>query len=181
MAAKHILSLEVLSVSNPEVFSIKDTSTYAENLKIDCPELLITVPGFTQPALIKVTKNFDLTINACALNVQTTNCDNTRVMIPDGLYIIRYQVSPHDKSYVEYNHLRITNIMKQYYDKLCDLDIKPCVPDSDRKRLIDELNDIRLYIDAAVAKVEYAATPQAGLELFNFAKTQLNKITCPTC
>ena len=56
MAAKHILSLEVLNVSNPEVFSIKDTSTYAKNLKIDCPELLITVPGFNKPALIKVTK-----------------------------------------------------------------------------------------------------------------------------
>ena len=123
MAAKHILSLEVLSVSNPEVFSIKDTSTYAENLKIDCPELLITVPGFTQPALIKVTKNFDLTINACALNVQTTNCDNTRVMIPDGLYIIRYQVSPHDKSYVEYNHLRTANLKKLYYHLLMKKEI----------------------------------------------------------
>ena len=47
------------------------------------------------------------------------DCNSNRVIIPDGLYIIRYQVSPHDKAYVEYNHLRITNIMKQYYDKLC--------------------------------------------------------------
>tara|TARA_R100000152_G_C6754645_1_gene178352 strand:- start:850 stop:1395 length:546 start_codon:yes stop_codon:yes gene_type:complete len=181
MAAKHILSLEVLPVSNIEVLSIKDTSTYAKNLNIHCPELLITVPGFTQPALIKVTEGFDLTINACALNVQTKNCSNTRVLIPDGVYIIRYQVSPHDKAYVEYNHLRTTNLMKQYYDKLCDLDIKPCVPSSDRKRLLDDLSDIRAYIDAAVAKVEYAANPQAGLELFNFAKRKLDKITCPTC
>ena len=181
MAAKHILSLEVLSVSNPEVFSIKDTSTYAKNLKVDCPELLISTPGFNTPSLIKVTEGFDLSINACSLNIQTTNCSNARVMIPDGIYIIRYQVSPHDKVYVEYNHLRITNIMKQYYDKLCQLDITPCVPNSDRKRLIDQLNDIRLYIDAAVAKVEYAASPEAGLELFNFAKSTLDKITCPTC
>ena len=39
----------------------------------------------------------------------------------------------------------------------------------------------RMYIDAAVAKVEYAANPSAGLELFNFAKRLLSKITCPTC
>ena len=181
MAAKHILSLEALPVSNPEVFSLRDTSTYAKNLNVDCPEILITTPGFLQPALIKVTKNFDLNINACSLNIQTNNCNTTRVPIPDGLYIIRYQVSPHTKAYVEYNHLRITSIMKQYYDKLCQLDITPCVPTSDRKRLIDELTDIRLYIDAAVAKVEYAASPEAGLELFKFAKTRLNKITCPTC
>ena len=36
-------------------------------------------------------------------------------------------------------------------------------------------------IDAAVAKVEYCASPQAGLELYNFAKRKLDKITCPTC
>ena len=35
MAAKHILSLEVLPVSNTEVFSVKDTSTYAKNLRVD--------------------------------------------------------------------------------------------------------------------------------------------------
>lgn len=181
MAAKHILSLEALPVSNPEVFSLRDTSTYTKNLNVDCPELLITAPGFIRPALIKVTKNFDLNITACSLNIQTSNCDNTRSGIPDGLYIIRYQISPHDKAYVEYNHLRITNIMKQYYDKLCQLDITPCVPSSDRKRLIDDLTDIKLYIDAAVAKVEYASNPEAGLELFKFAKIRLNKITCPTC
>ena len=38
-----------------------------------------------------------------------------------------------------------------------------------------------MYIDAAVAKVEYASNPNAGLELFNFAKKLLGKITCPTC
>ena len=61
------------------------------------------------------------------------------------------------------------------------IDITPCVPTSERKKLLDELSDIRVYIDAAVAKVEYAASPQAGLELFNFAKRKLDKITCPTC
>jgi hypothetical protein len=181
MAAKHILSLEVLSVSNTEIFSIKDTSTYAENLNVDCPELLITLPGFTKPSLVKVSRDFDLSLNGCALNVQTTNCNNIRVSIPDGVYIIRYQVSPHDKTYVEYNHLRITNLMKQYYDKLCKLDILPCVPSSDIKRMLDEMGDIKMYIDAAVGKVEYASNPQAGIELFNFAKKQLNKIACPTC
>jgi len=59
MAAKHILSLEVLNVSNPEVFAIKDTSKYAKNLKVDCPEVLITPPGFNKPALIKVQAGFD--------------------------------------------------------------------------------------------------------------------------
>ena len=181
MAAKHILSLEVLDVSNPEILSIRDTSQYTKNLKVDCPELLITVPGFNKPALIKVTEGFDLNITACSLNIQTVSCNSTRALIPDGLYIIRYQISPHSKSYVEYNHLRVTNLMKQYYDKICKLDIEPCEPTSDKKRLIDEMTDIKLYLDAAKSKVEYCVTPQAGVELYNFAKAKLEKITCPTC
>ncbi len=181
MAAKHILSLEVLNVSNPDVLAIKDTSKYAKNLEVDCPEVLITSPGFNTPALIKVKEGFDLVLESCALGTQTTGCNSTRQVLADGLYIIRYQVSPHKKAYVEYNHLRITNIMQAWYDKMCKLDIQPCEPGSDQQRLMDEMKDIKLYIDAAKAKVEYCASPDAGLELYTFAKSKLNKITCSNC
>ena len=47
MAEKHILSLEVPRVANCKIFTIKDTSQYTTLLPVDCPELLITVPGFS--------------------------------------------------------------------------------------------------------------------------------------
>lgn len=181
MAAKHILSLEVLDVSNPEVFAIKDTSKYAPNLEVDCPEVLITPPGFNKPALIKVAEGFDLVLETCSLGIQTTDCNSSRQTLPDGLYIIRYQVSPHSKSYVEYNHLRITNIMKTYYDKLCKLDLQACEPSFETDKLMDEMKDVKLFIDAAKAKVEYCMSPSAGLELYTFAKSKLNKIICSNC
>lgn len=168
-------------MSNLDVFAIKDTSKYAKNLKVDCAEILITPPGFNQPALIKVKEGFDLVLESCALGIQTVDCNSTRSALPDGLYIIRYQVSPHSKSYVEYNHLRISSIMKTWYDKLCKIDIQTCEPTSDRKKLMDEMADIKLYIDAAKAKVEYCASPDAGLELYSFAKSKLSKITCSNC
>ena len=121
MANKHILSLEVPEVSNCEIFRVKDTSQYTEDLHVDCPELLITPPGFNAPKLIKVTPGFDLSINACTLGIQTEGCleptdDGTisstgRSTIPDGIYIVRYSVSPNDRVYVEYNVLRTTTIM----------------------------------------------------------------------
>ena len=60
MANKHILSLEVQPVANCEILSIRDTSQYTDDLAIDCPELLITAPGFNSPTLIKVQPYFDL-------------------------------------------------------------------------------------------------------------------------
>ena len=71
MAAKHILSLEIPTVSDCNVFTIKDTSQYAEYLNISCPQLLITVPGFKNPKLLEVPSKFILNLNACALDIQT--------------------------------------------------------------------------------------------------------------
>ena len=58
MASKHILSLEVPTVTNCEILSIRDTSQYTDLMPVDCPELLVTVPGFNGPSLISVSKDF---------------------------------------------------------------------------------------------------------------------------
>ena len=178
MANKHILSLEVSPVSNCEVLCIKDTSQYSSDLAIDCEELLITPPGFNNPSLIVVKHGFDLCLNSCALSVQTTNCGDSRSNISDGVYIIRYSVSPNEKVYVEYNHLRVANILAKYNHILCDIDMKPCEPDSERAEVISELGYIRTLIDAAVAKVEYCQSPEEGMELYKYAKRRLDKIDC---
>ena len=139
---------------------------------------MITPPGFNSPSLIKVQKGFDLCINSCALSIQTTDCGDTRTTIPDGIYIIRYSVSPNDKVYVEYNHLRVTTLLTSYYKILCDIDMKPCEPSSERAEVISELSYIKTLIDAAVAKVEYCQSPNDGMELYNYAKRRLAKIDC---
>jgi hypothetical protein len=178
MANKHILSLEILPVSNCEILCIKDTSQYTKDLAVDCEELLITPPGFNSPSLIKVKQGFDLCINNCALGLQTTDCGDKRTAIPDGIYIIRYSVSPNDKVYVEYNHLRVATLLKSYYKILCDIDMKPCEPSSERADVIAELGYIKTLIDAAVAKVEYCQSPNDGMALYNYAKKRLGNIDC---
>ena len=194
MAIKHILSLDIPSgdcSSNCELFPIIDTSQYDSNLGVSCPEILITAPGYTSPKLIETTilKNSAgiwegfgrLNLSACALGLQTTSCSSTRTSINDGIYIIRYSVSPNDIAYVEYNHLRTTEILTTYYKKLCELDVTPCEPSSTFKDLMGEMKYIRTLIDAAKAKVEFCQSPNEGMELYNFAKAKLKKITCSVC
>jgi len=186
MAAKHILSLEVLDVSNTKYLSIRDTSKYAKGLGTDCAELLITPPpakGTTnkKTSIIEVKPGFDLNITACAMNLQLMSCNEIRTDIPDGVYVIKYQLSPHNKTYVEYNHLRTTGLMKMYYEKLCKLELAACEPDSTRKKLMSEMNVIRMLIDGAKSKVKYCSQPDAGIELFNFAKKKLERIVCKQC
>tara|TARA_Y100000034_G_C6819205_1_gene368781 strand:- start:404 stop:952 length:549 start_codon:yes stop_codon:yes gene_type:complete len=181
MAAKHILSLEVPTVANCEILKITDTSQYADNLDVDCAQLLITPPGSVYVAPISVQQGFDLNINPCALSMQSTGCDENRINLPDGIYIIRYSVAPNDKVYVEYNILRTTILLSTYYKKLCELDVKPCEPSSSKEQLLGEMKYIRTLIDAAKAKIEYCQSPSEGMELYNFAKKKLTKITCDVC
>jgi len=104
MADRHILSLEIPQVSNCDLLCIKDTSQYSTDLAIDCEELLVTLPGYTVPVLVKVTNGFDMCLTACTLGQQKLNCGKSQDKIPDGIYIIRYSVSPNSKVFVEYNH-----------------------------------------------------------------------------
>tara|TARA_B100000902_G_C27309735_1_gene917637 strand:- start:2838 stop:3413 length:576 start_codon:yes stop_codon:yes gene_type:complete len=180
MAKQHILSLEIPAVSNCELLCIKDTSQYNKELAVDCEELLITLPGYTVPVLIKVDKDFDMCLTACTLALQTTNCGVTQEKIPDGIYIVKYSVSPNSKVYVEYNHLRVTRLLNTYYEVLCDLDVQACQPNSTKQDLLAEMSYIRTMIDAAVSNVEYCQSSAQGMQLYNYAKERLNKIACPS-
>ena len=185
MADKHILSLEVPAVTNCEILSIKDTSQYTSLLPVDCPELIITTPGFNSASLIKLDAftpgtgtSFDINISACQLGLQTVDCGTTRSALSDGVYIIKYSVAPNDKVYVEYNHLRITKILTLYYKILCDLDLKTCEPTIDRKDLVDRMYYLRTLIDAAVSKVEYCTSPSQGMDMYNYVLKEFQKIDC---
>lgn len=180
MADRHILSLEIPTVSNCNLLCIKDTSQYSKELAIDCEELLITLPGYSVPVLVKVDNGFDMCLTACTLALQKTDCGTKQENIPDGIYIIKYSVSPNSKVYVEYNHLRVTKLLTKYYEVLCDLDVQASQPDSEKQQLLAEMAYIKTLIDAAVSNVEYCQSSAQGMQLYNYAKTRLNKISCPT-
>ena len=132
--ANHVLSLEVPTVMNSCIMKLFDTSVYTTLLPVTCPTLNITVPGFGYSVQLDTTENFAETITACDLQLQTTNCGTTYVDIPDGIYIIKYSVSPNELVYVEYNHMRITQALIKYNKVLCDVDAAACDPPAQIKK-----------------------------------------------
>lgn len=181
MASKHQLSLELPESNNIRVMRIADTSFYAEDVNVDCALLSITPPGFNQPRNIEVIKGFNMPLNACTLGLQNTGCQSAVQPIPDGIYIIRYSVSPNDTTFVEYNHLRITQTNNRYFNLLCELEMGACEPDADIKEKLNELRLIKSFMDAAKAKVEYCHDSEKGMELLAYAKKRLDKITNALC
>jgi hypothetical protein len=187
--ANHVLSLEVPFVMNPCIMKIFDTSVYTTNppIPITCPTLNITVPGFGYSNQIEGAVMTDfvdsghITLTACDLQLQTVGCGTQYADLPDGIYIIKYSVSPNDQVYVEYNYMRITQAMNKYYKVLCDVDAAACEPPFKVKQKLEELRLIKMYLDAAISKVEFCHEPQKGMSLYNYALKLLNKMTCTNC
>lgn len=184
MAYKHQLSLEVPETNNCSVFRITDTSIYDEHVPVTCPELQITSPGYNQPVLINPLQGFNLILNGCTLGIQTSGCGSVSEVLPDGIYHIRYSVSPNDKVFVEYNYLRTCQVLNKYFSELCKLELAACEPTPTVKEQLNELRLIKSFIDAAKAKVEQCNELHQGMELFKYAQERLHKYAsggCSTC
>ena len=123
--ATNSLSLNIPNIMTDCILRIEDTSIYEPLLPYICPTVQVLVPGYkdcvsfndtTDP---EVVKGFIFNLSACDLEVQTSNCTTQFDTIPDGIYVIKYALSPFDKMYVEYNHLRVTALRKKLKDEWC--------------------------------------------------------------
>ena len=182
--AQHKLSLEAPDTLNLAILRLVDTSIYNNMVNVECPLLEVTLPGFNYSVQFdgsQIAPGFMLNLNACDLEVQTQNCGTKFNNLPDGIYVIRYSVSPNEIIYVEYNHLRVTNLLSNYQKILCELDITACEPSSELSKKMALLREIRTYIDAAKAKVEICHEPKKGMELYTYAQKLLAKFDCRSC
>lgn len=179
-AYAHQLFLDIPHTNNPRVFRIFDSSIYTDKLPVTCGVLQITPPGFNTPTSIDVLPGFNLVLNACTLGIQSHGCGDTSESLPDGIYIVRYSVSPNDKVYVEYTHLRVTQFINRYNQKLCNLEMSSCEPEADIKKELDELRLIKSFIDAAKVKVEDCHENKEGMDLLIYAQKRLRKMDCDT-
>jgi len=182
--AEHVLSLEAPDTMTPCILRVVDTSVYNSDVEVKCQILEITLPGFNQAVQFgedDIDLGFIRNFTACDLQVQIDDCGTTFSDLSDGIYILKWSVSPNDQIYVEYNHLRITNALIRYNMVLCELDMGTCEPDAELAKKMKDLNQIRMYLDAAKAKVEICHEPLKGMELYNYAITLLDKFECRSC
>lgn len=180
--SQHKLSLEVPSVLNGCIMKIIDLSVYAELIPVKCIQLLITIPGFSSSYFVEdISKNFSLNLTACDLSIQKINCGKDFNDLPDGIYVLKYSVSPNDIVFVEYNHLRITKALNKLQKAYCELDLENCESTPERKKKLADVRLINDFLMAAKANVEYCRKASKGLELYKEAMRMLDKLNCLKC
>jgi len=178
----HKLSLEAPDTLNICQLRLIDTSVYDPNMLVKCPLLQVTAPGFSTSFYVaNIAPEFMKNLTACDIGLQKVGCGTTLNPLSDGIYILKWSVSPNETVYVEYNHLRITAALIKVRKILCDLDISDCEPPIEVRKKQRELGDIMDDLYAAKVKVEDCEQPTKGMQIYNYCLERLNKFTCTTC
>lgn len=201
--AKSILQLNFPDCTNEGVFLVDDISFYDPNLRaittgasaaatafpvitnpcdqlsLPCANLEITPPQFSTPTVFSMQySGFKLVLNACLLGFLPPNgCANSCPNIPDGLYNVRYSISPNDQIYVEYKILRIVEAWNRYISMVCKIGLTPCLPDADTQSELRDLDTIRNYLVSAKATVENLHQFGEGMDQYHFAVELMDKMS----
>lgn len=162
---------------------VEDVSYYPDGWMIECNKLEITLPGFTHPNLTidGLEPNFRKILYACDLNVQTDGCGERFDVLPDGIYIIRYSMGTKGKLFVEYNHLRIAQLLNGYYDLMCCLELKSEDSTWNVDKMFCDVGMFNAYLHSAKASVEWCHDVKRGMEHYRKACDILKKLKCQYC
>ncbi len=185
--ATNSLSLNIPNIMTDCILRIEDTSVYDVNMPYVCPTVQVLVPGYKDCITLNdttvptVTKGFIFNLTACNLDIQNSRCGEEFDPLPDGIYVIKLALSPHDKMYVEYNHLRVTALRKKLKEEWCALRLSACEPIPETKNKFLSLMEITGYIDAAQAKAEECLDHDQAMVLYNYAKKLLDGYSCKLC
>ncbi len=183
--AKQLLYLEVPPTVNEGIFRVDDISIYDSVLPYACPNLQITAPGFNRPSVFEgMSKGFRLVLNACMLGVSPANsCLTSCPNLPDGIYHLRYSISPNDLVYIEYDYLRTVSATNLLNRMLQQLDLKCCLPDQETLKILQDIAVIRGFLVSAQTNVNDLHEFERGINQYRYALDLIAKMsTCiPFC
>jgi hypothetical protein len=174
MALKHRLDLEIPDSNKITLLRVLDASTYADGIAVKCPRLRILTPGAAEAVEIDVQIHFNIGLDSLQLGLNPVG-NSDQHDLPDGIYAIRYSVSPNDKVWIEYNLLRTVESMNLYHETLGQIGLQTCEPPHEVKKKVQELFLIEAYIKAAKVEVEYKHNPEKGIALLTYADKLLTR------
>ena len=172
------LKLDILVIPTYSTFSlgVMDASTYpTDPPNVSSPSIKITVPGFGDTIL-----PFDVN----AFNLYTTaNLGITEVgseqPLPDGIYRLRYSVSPANVNYVEKTIMRTEKIQEKFNRAFLQLDLMECDRAIKTQSSVT-LNTINFFIQGAIAAGNNCAEYEAS-RLYAQADNMLNSFLKSNC
>lgn len=140
------LNFTIIETHDDKTLGFLDTSIYNPRIIIQDPLIEITTPGFKIPSRPRVEPKSLNIFNSNNLGLTKASCEENMIILPDGLYKIRYSICPNDKLYIEKYFLKTSRIESRVNQAFLNLDYNnPGIED------LKNIEEIDLYINGAIA------------------------------
>jgi len=123
-----------------------------------------------------VPNDFNL-FNSTALGL--TSVGDPLIPIPDGVYYLRYSISPAYINYVEKNIMRVEKLQESFDETFMQLDMMQCDAAIKQQQKVD-LSSIYFFIQGSIAAANNCAVDTAN-KLYNQATKMLNNFNKNGC
>jgi hypothetical protein len=175
--ANPVLNIDYLQEKNSltKLYIADLSSYYSYNPATHTPTIEITAPGFTKVAL-DFTPNSVNIFTASNLNVDCAS-DST---LPDGVYTVRYSISPSSTYNVEKTFIRVTAIKCKYARLFLGIDMDCACGQSKQTQLKAQLRDAKEMIEGAIAASNQGDVDSA-MDLYKLADKALDRIQPCNC
>lgn len=159
--AKHSLQISILDSDNSSLIVLNDESSYMQPPQL--PTLYVKFPGFSEWNSLLITPSK-------VSNISTKQLKYVGEEFPDGVYEIKYTISPSDKYSITKIYVRDVKFKKEfssYLEKIV----------TNQHLSIDNAWQIELYLQASKSAAENGKLTQA-VTFFKEAQKQLSKLNC---
>ena len=171
------LKLEILVVPtyNTLTLGIADASTYPVSPAVTSPTIEITVPGFGVVSLPFNINDFNIFTSA---NLGLTPVGGL-LPLPDGVYYLKYSVTPAYVNYVERTIIRVEKLQEKFDNAFMKLDMMECDRALKTQSSV-QLNTINFFIQGAIAAANNCAEFESNT-LYAQADNMLNSFLKSNC
>ena len=112
-------------------------------------------------------------------NIGITCLGEEHVELPDGIYNVKYTISPAYQYFVERSFIRVDKLQEKFDTAFMKLDIMQCDGPL-RKQREEELDTINFYIQGAIAAANKCAG-ELAMKLYRKADKMLNYFITNKC
>ena len=177
MADKTILDIVVVPTYNTKTLGVNDASVYKTGVTVSAPSLEIEVPAFGK-VVVPFNINALNIINSTSLGL--SDVGSPTIPLPDGVYYLRYSITPAYEYFVEKSIMRVDQLMEKFDNAFMKLDMMECDKAIKTQQKVD-LNSIYYFIQGSIAAANNCAIFEAN-KLYNQANKMLdNFIKAGTC
>lgn len=143
------LDLLIIDTHDPLTLGVGDISFYPQGLSILSPTIEITPPGWNKVTLPFTAKNLTI-YNSNLLGITCSDVECGYSDLPDGIWKIKYSITPANERFVEKSFYRTEAIQRNWATSFLYTDVNKC--DGKAKLLQKQtLDEIWSLIQGAIA------------------------------